>query len=857
MRFVALLAFLCAACAAQPADWRLTTAAADFRFAADGGGIASLIDRADGRDLAAPGKRPQLFELAFTDPKDPAAKRTSLTNTDSAALTGVLSTADGARTLTLTWRNLAGRGVEVVATFTARANDPLLRCRLSTSFPAGMALEFTKFPVISLAAPLHGGGDDAFVCGNTKGGVHHRPSAWKTGRWQGYGQPGNLAAAFGCYYDAAGGVYTAALDSLGTPKGIAAARGADGLVLQWYAGCYALARYEVDYDLVLAPFHGQGATDWRDAADLYRLWARQQPWAARTLAQRADLPEWIRSGPAMVRFNRDWMDKPADIKAWLRDYYQRFFPGVPLCVAYWGWEKVDTWITPDYFPCYPDDATFTDITAFVRGIGGHSMLWPSGYHYTMTYNKRPDGTFAWDDRARFDADIRPHAVMARSGQMQTRDPSWLRGGQTATMCPGDPWTIDWFNHLAEEMTRRGVEMVQIDQVVGGSYPACYDPRHGHPLGPGRWQTEAFRRQLTTMRDACEKLDPAFVACYEEPNEWYLDQIGWQDYRDWEVLGQADVEPASVFGYVYHEYVPQFQSNPRAGDRLMLAYQLVNGQVPQFVPSRAVGPGPLLDGGFEAFSGGVPTGWEKVGGWQGVSYDGQSARDTDEKHGGAASLRLTNTGAEQIVQVSRNLAVGASLHSGRTYRLSAWLRSRDVARPGGIIVGLFAPELKSVGGANLPYPPAADGWRQVSAEFTVPPSAEMMRLMLHLQGPGTVWIDDLTLAERGADGVWTELARPDRPVEHELMAQWVALFHGAGRPYLLLGRMMPPPALACARSEQRGRSWPAIMHNAWQAADGSRAVVMVNITEEQQTGRLSWAGREQELTLAPWEVRLVR
>ncbi|MBI5832979.1 MAG: hypothetical protein HZB16_11840 [Armatimonadetes bacterium] len=714
MRSLALLAFLCAGCAAQPAPWRLSTAAADFTFAADGGGLVSFVDRADSRELAAPGRRPQLFELAFTDPKDPAAKRTSLTNTDTAELTGALATAGGAVTLTLTWRNLAGRGVEAVATFVARPDDPLLRCRLSATFPAGMALEFTRFPVVNLAAPLHPGGDDAFVCGNTKGGVHHRPSAWKTGRWQGYGQPGNLAAGFGCYYDAAGGVYTAALDGQGTPKGIAIARGADGVVLQWYAGCYALGRYQTDYDLVLAPFHGQTGTDWRHAADRYRSWATKQSWAAKTLAQRTDLPAWIRSGPAMVRFNRDWLARPDDTKAWLRDYYQRFFPGVPLCVAYWGWEKVDTWITPDYFPCFPDDATFADLTRFVRGMGGHEMLWPSGYHYTLTYNKQPDGTFAWDDRARFDAGIRPHAVLGRNGQLLTRDPSWLRGGQTVTMCPGDPWTIDWFNHITTEIARRGGEMVQVDQVVGGSYPACYDPAHGHPLGTGRWQTEAFRRQLATMREAGRKLQPDFVACFEEPNEWYLDQIGWQDYRDWEVLGQADVEPASVFGYVYHEYVPQFQSNPRVGDRLMAAYELVNGQVPQFVPTRDIGPGPMLDGAFDRFDGAVPTGWDRVSGWQGVNYTGLCARDEAEKHGGAASLRLSNTGAGEIVQVSRNVMVGAGLTTGRTYRLSAWLRSRGVAAGNGIALGLFAPGLKSVGNARLAYPAADAGWRQVSA-----------------------------------------------------------------------------------------------------------------------------------------------
>jgi len=50
--------------------------------------------------------------------------------------------------------------------------------------------------------------------------------------------------------------------------------------------------------------------------------------------------------------------------------------------------------------------------------------------------------------------------------------------------------------------------------------------------------------------------------------------------------------------------------------------------------------------------------------------------------------------------------------------------------------------------------------------------------------------------------------------------------------------------------------PAIFHNAFRAPDGSEAVVLVNVTDQPQVGRLTWGGRETELTLSPWEVRLV-
>ena len=114
-----------------------------------------------------------------------------------------------------------------------------------------------------------------------------------------------------------------------------------------------------------------------------------------------------------------------------------------------------------------------------------AFLWPSGYHYTLTYGKQEDGSFEWDDRDRFDRVAAPHAVHHRDGEVYAQKRSWLRGGSTSCMCPGDPWTIDWLNNIAVQIVRRGVEMVQVDQVVGARFPACYSREHGHPPGHGR------------------------------------------------------------------------------------------------------------------------------------------------------------------------------------------------------------------------------------------------------------------------------------------------------------------------------------------------------------------------------------
>lgn len=833
------------------------------------GAIVSLKDKATGREWIVPEKAPRLFQLEFSKRDDPNGKTIVVTNREAAEVSLQRQESQGRTTARVVLAKLANQPIDVVCTFATAPGDPMIRCRIEIQFPEALVLQGVRFPLIVLRPPAGEDATDALVFGSTKGGVHHRPASWKTGRSTGCTQPGNLAAQFACYYDAAGGVYTAAEDVRGYRKTVYAARTGDGLALSWLRPCFETGRDRQAYDVVLTTFHSREPavpTDWRDAADLYKAWAVKQPWCARTFAQRDDLPAWLRQGPAMVRFGRDWLAQPESIEQWLKDYWRRKFPsGVPLIVAYWGWEKVATWVTPDYFPAYPSDEVFRRLTRLGREMDAHTFLWPSGYHYTLTYTKQPDGTFAWDDRARFDAVARPHAVCSRDGKVLIGDRFWLQGGATATLCGGDPWAIDWFNRIAVGCVERGAELVQIDQVVGGAWPPCYSTAHGHAPGPGCWATEAFHRQLQTAVQACRQHDPGAVLCFEEPNELFNQEVGIQDYRDWEAFRPAsrrqdprpDVEPASVFGYLYHEYLPVFQSNPRRNDRLQTAHCLVTGQIPHMIPSKVVGPGPLLaNGGFEECSGGQVNDWPRVDGYQGKEYTGVAASDDAVRHGGRSSVRLTNTEPGQIAQRAQNVDVGGAFPPGRNYRLSAWIKSGGLKQPNAIGFAAFAPGMKSLGSWHISMPQAAGDWTRGQADFRLPEGAQFVRIMLHLNGPGTVWIDDLLLEEVRADGTAVVVPRPEEPADYDLMHAWVELFHGAGRPYLLLGRMLHPPRLETGTSEGVDRPLPPILHNAFAAADGSEAVVLVNATDAPQTGRLHWKGKAIPLSLKPWEVRLL-
>jgi len=848
----------CRAAAEAPLTVRSDAAEVTLGWAAKGA-VASFTTR-EGVELAS-GSGGRLFALSFSRQAQPPGECFTATSADAPSFRAATEEGPGGASATLTYEGFTQGVACVVCTVRGKPGDPMLRWRITVEMREGWVLEKIQYPFVALAAPLGTGlDDDAAVLGASKGGVIRKPGGMKTGWSLSVSQPGNMAAQFGCYYDDRAGFYTAAEDGAGYPKDLLVSRDGGGVVFCWSRPCFATGTETQAYDVVMSAFAGTGGApaDWRDAADLYKAWAQTQPWCATLFAERADLPGWMKDAPAMVRFGREWLAETARIERWITTVWKRLFPEMPLITAYWGWEKHGSWVTPDYFPVYPADEPFKELIARTRALGCHAFPWPSGYHWTLTYDKRPDGGFAWDDRERFDRVARAHAVHKREGDLYIREPSWLRGGNTACLCGGDPWTRRWWNEdICVPLVRRGCELIQIDQVVGGNWPSCYAAGHGHPLGRGPWMTEAFGEQLRTMREAMRAIEPDAVVCFEEPNEWFNHLVGLQDYRDCE----APREWASVFNYLYHEYLQPFQSNPRANDRVMAAHCAADGQMPHIVPSfRELEGEVLVNGGFEARSAGTGGlyGWDKLSGYQGKEWTGQAHIDEADRHGGVSSLCLENAKPGDTVQVSQNVDVDDSgFVAGGRYRLSAWLKTERMARQNSVNFAVFAPGLKSTGhGGRLAFPAPGAGWVRVSADFDVPVGAELLRIMCHVDGEAKAWVDDVTLERVDAGGV--------RPVRHEglssdmrFMQKWVALYHGEGRPWLAHGRLLKPPKLSCATITYRDRPTPAVFHNAFRAADGRDAVVLANATHEPQTVTLRWHGTATTLLLEANEVKLIK
>jgi hypothetical protein len=281
---------------------------------------------------------------------------------------------------------------------------------------------------------------------------------------------------------------------------------------------------------------------------------------------------------------------------------------------------------------------------------------------------------------------------------------------------------------------------------------------------------------------------------------------------------------------------------------MTAYCIVTGQMPHLVPHWPVEPhASPTHGGFEEWVGNVPAGWEHVRGWQDRTFAGSPRRDEAIRHSGKSSLCLESAAGE-ITQVSRNLPVAAaSLRAGGRYRISAWCRTERLAKPTSINLAALGKNLTGLGSWWLPFPDPGD-WREVTTDVVVPASgAEMLRVMIHVEGPCRVWVDDFRVAEVDAAGAARPLVLEGLPPQHDLYKQWVQLYHGPGRPYLQLGEAIPPPAVAPD---------DAVRVGAFRAADGSMAVVVVNASDRLQQATLQWRDWSKRIQLAPWEVTLL-
>ena len=559
---VALAGLLVVSCAPNQASRGRTSARGDEKCfvvendllrlvldKASRGNVAEFHDKQSGQNLMAPpsGKH-WLYRIRAIGPD---GKTVYLDNTQAK------ESAIGFRrgTLTLTNRTHGDAAIAVVVTCRVRDDSPLTRWRIRIDNHSKLAIREITFPCLVVRPDA-----DYVLYPYCDGSLIEKPGkAFRKGYRLSAHYPGAASAQLMAAGIGQGGLYMAAHDSDGHKKTLRVGNLGDGIDL-------SLAHYPEDapgndyrqaYDVVAGPWQG---ASWHHAADIYKAWAEHQPWCARKLVDRSDVPAWLRRAPMFITIcltTRDRTKKPASqynsVRPTVKGYADAL--GRPMCALIGDWHGRGYYIAPHYFPPCGGTDRFKALTRGLLDDGNHSIVFLCSLHWTV--DKRPPLTYKpYDDWECFRREGEPHAIVGEDGKTFFRGVPDKFIGQNAVLCPGTAYTQRVMREFCRQCYGHGITIAQIE-AVGGGVPTCYSKTHKHPPGGGSHQARDMRRLFRTILRDAQRQGGEFGLTIEEPGEFFIQALTGYHCRDYMQGYWPRTAPGArgvpLFTYLYHEY----------------------------------------------------------------------------------------------------------------------------------------------------------------------------------------------------------------------------------------------------------------------------------------------------------------
>lgn len=376
----------------------------------------------------------------------------------------------------------------------------------------------------------------------------------KNGLKKSWNYPGLASNQLMAAYDARGGVLCYAADGQGNFKLLNLMRYGKQLVLT-----FDIVLYHLDPPDIAVPFTVElGAFDggWERAADIYKLWAKNQPWCRTKLHDRrlpADLDSTsfsiavnLREGAMDDKATNRIAEIPAAVKSWSTGL------SMPVNAVLLSWEKHGPWIAPDYFPPYGGEAAFRGGVDILHKQGQHVTAFLSGYNVTLEKTARHGAPAYRADPPNREA-LEAAAIVGPDGQILRQGRAQEGTGMLSILCPSTPLAKRMVADAFKTLRGYGVDRVQLDQVVGGGTPPCFSAKHGHPPVGGN----SMFKSTAGLLDSLAGLDPAAVISLEEPGELFIPHVHEFHVREYmEGYWPRDaegVEGVPLFNYLYHEY----------------------------------------------------------------------------------------------------------------------------------------------------------------------------------------------------------------------------------------------------------------------------------------------------------------
>ncbi|MGE4565636.1 MAG: DUF6259 domain-containing protein [Victivallaceae bacterium] len=271
--------------------------------------------------------------------------------------------------------------------------------------------------------------------------------------------------------------------------------------------------------------------DWRAMAKYYRSWAEAKaPWLRRgKLAERSDIPDsFIKAGPW---FCLGWTS-PAEIARSIERAQRN--TGVPVALHYYVWHRSD--FDTEYPELKPKDG-FGEALKVMQAAGNLVMPYTNGH--------------VWDNSLPSFAEAKPFAAMRRDGKLF--EEQWGTPKRPFTgMCPATGFYQDFLSRYDAEFVRSfKLEAIYLDQVAAVEPNWCFDPKHGHPLGAGKYWIDGYRTLLAKLT---QQSGGKLAITSECAQEMFIDSLSGN--LMWLPVGTEDVP---LLPYVYSGYTIYFGS----------------------------------------------------------------------------------------------------------------------------------------------------------------------------------------------------------------------------------------------------------------------------------------------------------
>jgi len=440
----------------------------------------------------------------------------------------------------------------VRATISVRDDSPFSTWKISVRNTGPYAIEKVAYPFISGIQELGtDGNDDCLIVPTLEGRLYHNPA--KNLQVTGNTYPSCfLNMQFAAYYDNHAGFYFACYDSQGYVKGFSFNRQDKQWALMSFDHYGDGIKYGADfippYPMIVGVFEG----DWYTAADIYKQWALNQPWAKQSLKERST-PAWLTDcgvGSCFVtqaHFKKE--NTSFEEVSQLAQNHQRYSE-TGLLTELWGWENKSAWSWGDYFPPSEGWAGFDKLVADFHANRCRLCT----YIGAVMLNRNTD---LWKSQKPL-----PYAVRDEAGNV--REDNWNPSLLCQYMCPG---TLFWGKHLEEvavELTKHGSDLIQFDCFPQPPQNGpCFDITHGHSAGVGKCTTDAWLKILSQTVAACRNVNPnvcftsegiaeIFIPYLDVAHYWrdVFSEVGLKERGLWD--GTSEIIP--LFNYVYHNYI---------------------------------------------------------------------------------------------------------------------------------------------------------------------------------------------------------------------------------------------------------------------------------------------------------------